>query len=404
MACSPNDQQCQAVVGNHLLLKAILRNVDSRGLTKISRVNREWQSLAQNLISKRKRLGHLFYIFHVNGHRRRQEEEVEDCYNTRNDYAGKDFSDLIGYMKTQSRTLWSKPTFALLFHGNFCPHSQRVLRLLDHTVYRQYLPPQCEALSISSSVGMIGTPLSQTKSLEVQAEFTPFAGLSYLFLPKSGCEIRIFNNGDKLPEFYPTTKSHKHLKSIVMFATSSVDTKDRYWAFEEIDNLYELYEKKIALGGVVVDDIRHFKLGHTTELTKHRNEMIGLAISGEIVKAASVIFDTEYPPEMEKKLAAFKNSLDFDTNVSATHETFGLVFMCSGRGVHVFEKTNEEVGVIQKVFPNVRLSGVFGHGEYGANYWPNVPQMSEEPAIDDSETKFWHFYTTVLILIRMPLA
>jgi hypothetical protein len=386
------------VLYNDLLLDNILKNLDNRDLSIISTVSKQWNSIISKLLKRRNVLSHWFYIYQVGNAHSRKKTQVAACFQPNESYIGSDFASLVKYLKEEiKKPFWSKPKFALLFHGNFCPHSQKVSELLDFNLYRKDLPSNCEALSISSSVGLVGSPDAKT-TLEVQVEFTPLSGISYLLLPETACNVRIFGEDETLEEFYPRADNeYKKLKGILMFSNGSVDEDENYRSFGEIEKLFNLYDKRIGLGGVVVDDIRSMSCGDSKR--HHNQPMAGVAIYGDNVQMASGVFFEETPQDMEQKLMLFKNSLDFNPD-DLTQQTIGFVFVCSGRGVHVFGQANAEVGLIKKTFPHVRLTGVFGHGEYGENYWPKNPEMTPlEVEIKDS--KFWHFYTTIFVLVNI---
>ena len=252
------------------------------------------------------------------------------------------------------------------------------------------------------------------------------AGMSYLLCPDLGFEVTTFDENSSLEEFKPKEDgSHKKLKALLVFSTEymkRIGRREVYVSFDQVNEIFEDYDRKIALGGVVVDNIQVFpgaakKLSSSSRATpSYAKDFCGFAVSGDNVKAASGIFDMESLESLEQELKDFRASLDFDPDEQSSRcKTFGFLFTCSGRGPAMFKNApNAEVGVINRVFPFVVFNGIFGDGEFGENYWPKV--MSGEAdnshlighgvhskVTEDEETKFWHFYSNVIVLIHVTL-
>ena len=334
--------------------------------------------------------------------------------------------------------MYSYTRFALLFDGGFCPRFKKSDQLLKYNYCRKYFPEDCELISISSSAGIIGTSFELTNnnskliSIETQSHISSVAGISFALFPQlPGVEFYMFDSKDPLNNL----QSRNDLKCILVFSTSCCqNSTGDYIRYSHLERLLMKYDEKIALGGVIVDDVSFYPLPNTKTSFKRNRDMLGIAISGPRVQACSLILKTEKPKDTEAKLVQFKSNLSFDDS-DPTTQTIAFIFICTGRGFAVYNQPNVEANLFNKVFPQVKLFGVFGQGEFGHDYWPSydiesrkakrklkkirnrnsqkLESSSSSSSTESAESqtdsinketdyKLWHFYSTVIVMINFP--
>ena len=308
------------------------------------------------------------------------------------------------------------PHLMLTFYGNFCPHSKRPERLMHYNVLRRYLSPETQLLNVVSSAGLIGSTLNNRpdnklgryEPIETQAQVGNCAGISLLLLPKyPNVEIDVFGHQNLIT--LEKLNSRNDLKCLIVFSTSCVGEDKRFKEFDIINQLKVKYDNKIAIGGIITDEINYFSNNQNTSRKKSR-DFYGIAVSGPMVRACSLLFNTTTPESSERKLREFRQNLQFDPNLKQC-ETIAFMFICTGRGIYTDgydNASNVEASLFRKVFPDVKLIGVFGQGEFGHNYWPSLTrnkqlqlsaELEENPG---SGHELWHFYSSVLVMVNLP--
>ena len=132
----------------------------------------------------------------------------------------------------------------------------------------------------------------------------------------------------------------------------------------------------------------------------------GLVISGDNVQAASVLLTRK-----TKKEAAVRQELQKLKNCGLNEEnSFALMFACCGRGEYFYGKQNVEASVFQEMFPNTPIAGIFGNGEIGAHYLPNLVNgdhaSSAQDDVKDGSYKsklkvrdYQHSYSTIFVMV-----
>lgn len=361
----------------------------------------------------RSRPAHLFHLFrnatqgHSERHRKQSRASKETHLIGDKPFIADSYEEfettIVSALKSE---LFCRPHFALLFHGNFCPRSKRLKVLNDYQTFRRFLPDDCVALSVNSSAGLIGTPADLSLNpIETQSHCNggSVLGLSYLLMPKMpGVEIDVFNQSDDLQRLARSG----NLRCLLIFSSVCTNDDNTPLRFRHVDKLIDRYNSNLAVGGVVVDSV---KLAKPNKKPFEVSEMFGLAFSGANVKACSLVLDTQCQADTERKLAEFRRNLDFNPDPNSESETFAFLFICTGRGMVTYGVSNVEASLFRKVFPGVKLFGVFGHGEYGQDYWPSVAKSAKKPAAGKRALKrvddygYWLFYTTILVMVNLPI-
>ncbi|XP_054167098.1 F-box only protein 22-like [Oppia nitens] len=430
------------VFGNELILSKILSYLSLKELAKSCfGVNTVWNSICHKVIESRTQLDHFFELYRISRHhmsssqsRNRETHLAEDKHL---EFVNECFDDIETKLKTHLRSqlnIW--PQIVVTFFGNFCQHSRRPEKLMQYSNgFRRYLPPETQFLNIVSLAGVIGSVIhkrpaicqttagagntSATAStsaatepsiepIETQAHVGNCAGISLLIFPKyPNVEIDIFDERNLIA--LEKLNDRTDLKCLIVLATTYADSESKnIREFKCINTLNEKYNNKLAIGGIVVDDINYYMNNVNTTRRKTRS-FYGLAFSGVNVRACSLLLKTVTPEATEKKFREFRKNLNFDPNLK-TCETIGFLFVCTGRGLNIdtYPTSNVEASIFRKVFPEVKLIGGFGQGEYGQNYWPSLTtdkrtQLMRELQDDIAiEHEMWHFYTSVLVLVNLP--
>lgn len=391
-------------------------------------MSREWLKEAEKAICKRKNIHNISYVYDT--YRRTDMAEVRLLNQL--GLLGHTKKMLIDHVTKELKDhLWSQPKFGFMFHSG----PKTLLPDLMMWV-KEYLPPDCRILGLLSMSGFIPAVKNEENNSFVSCELQvrSLYGICYSFWPSfEGVELTVFDETSTLSEFSPREDgSNKKLKALFVFSTSymtRIGRRESYKRFQAVDETFDAYKRKIALAGVVVDAIQYESTSlseddeneQTDEDANHSSSspsnekssqcklckptMAGVAISGENVKAASAIIDTDSLEQLEAELIDFKQSLDFNPDIySNKYKTFGFLFTCSGRGPTMFTNSNDEIGVISKVFPKVYFTGIYGDGEYGENYWPKYQNQDSTKSVrvtEDRDFEFWHFYTNVIALIHV---
>ncbi|CAL1544304.1 unnamed protein product [Lymnaea stagnalis] len=249
----------------------------------------------------------------------------------------------------------------------------------------------------------------------VETEFIPFS------FSHSDCRLLTKcwdENGKKIPEFM-STLLQKPVKMVNLYCPmSGIEQEISY-------SMYRNLRKPLIAGGYVNEKVLKDLRGHTHS-SDEGSIVSGLAFCGDGIQVASVLIRNEVEEEAEvdaviKKLTEYKFPL---------HHSFGLMYACVGRGMHVYSKPNVESSIFRKYFPNTPLLGFFGNGEIGCCY-PPANRSSPSSHVDDVDggirltaaqmkrrranmetdkqdlemkhpPKLLHAYTTVMCLISLP--
>lgn len=430
----------ERVLSNPIVISHVISCLDLRSLAKVKFLSRLWLEEAEKEIQRRKTFLNVSYSYYPSWS---YIDERTDLLIQRG-LSGQSKKDLIDHVQMQLKNhLWSQPKFGFMFHTGPRPLMVSCMRSV-----KEHLPPNCQILGLLSRHGCIPTVKSVDNNSFVSVELQEEGqhGVTFSFWPcLKGVELTVFDKSSTLSEFIPREdKSHKKLKALFIFTTSYAVERarhDTYKQFNSVIEAFDAYERKIALAGVAVDAI-HYESTCSSEKANetgvHNNDnvdggdettaaanapstsshangkssqfkvrnpaMAGVAISGDHVKAACSIVFTNDLEAMEAQLIKFKQSLDFDADVlTEKKKTIGFLFTCSGRGNRLFQHINVETRVINKVFPQVHFSGIYGDGEYGENYWPKFHSdpSKKVPVTLNRKSGRWHFFSNVIALIHV---
>lgn len=409
------DQRGAQVASNPLVSTKILSHLDVRSLSRAQLTSYQWRDLCREIIRSRKQIAILCYAYDFTVVRNRRETmNVQVTPVTQllheKQLLGTNMHMMVEFLTDYLKNkMWCKPRFGILFHGGVKSMPPAIM-----SVVNECLPPDCQVIIVSSSCGFIpgvinaSTEPPRFVSTEIQTRGNLIAGMSYLLCPDLGFEITPFDEESSLCEFEPRAdNSHKKLKALIIFSNEYMRREGRrevYVSYDHVNNMFEKYSRQIALGGVVVDGIQLPPLNATwtnRKTASFSKRFCGLAISGDNIRAASGVFGAQDLDTLEREMREFRSSLDFNPDIRRrTQYTFGFLFICNGRGPAMFEH-NEEVGLVNRVFPYVTFNGIFGDGEFGENYWPEAAAAGVNKCVKDGTTNFWHFYTNVVVLIHV---
>jgi hypothetical protein len=335
------------VMNNSLLLSNIFRHLSLRDLIRLGRVNRLFLRLSRRQEAERKGITHLFATHDLT--------------------SGVDGADdgFRGTWSQVSEQLNCRPDICLFFYGLNLRQAQ-VKNARNWDSIRLTLPPDCVGLSVLNDTGLVGT-VDRQHVQEVNVCEQSRNALSYLFIPTHKCSyiVEPFSSRQQLANLTkdrPTDHS-RQIKCVLLFKRSQQSTPI-------LSQLLTQTSVGFALGGVI-------SLGLTAGKSI-RNQfraddcpIAGLIFSGEGVRAASIVIETENELQVAKDLQRLKDSLDFDVYDKAC-ETVAFMFACVDR-LHLFDKPAIESQAFQRCFPGIRLIGMYGYGETGCNFLPTQP-------------------------------
>lgn len=379
------------VLENELLLNNILSFLDVHSLRRAQSVAKQWRDVSTQVIKRRQNIVQV----------------LQACGTKRDGKPNSRLSNLKPSWEVISEELeqkikdhlWYEFKFGLLFHGPCSPRNFKAGKPSE--ALRKNLPKSSEFVHVISRSGIIGWCNDDSRTaVEIQCDVTNSAGISYLLFSDVAMDIDVFVEGDPIDKLLPGN-GDKHLKGIILL-TRTLYQSNEIKSFPVIDKLHEAYNGKLAVGGLVVQHINHLRGNEKS--TQDSLKWIGIALSGENLKMASCILEAQNSDDLRLEMENFKSSLDFPVNGrSIKSKTVGILLACNGRGKHLLGEANNEVDIFASVFPGVRLTGSYGDGEFGLDYWPKggSPERSPEDYVEGS--KWWHFYSSVLLLIHVPI-
>lgn len=155
----------------------------------------------------------------------------------------------------------------------------------------------------------------------------------------------------------------------------------------------------------------------TGERAASYKRSVGLVFAGDGIEAASVILppNVRNPNKVTKQLLKLKASKNLGDLDNPDSRSFAFMFACCGRGKQFHnDKGDVESKCFKTLFPNTPLMGIFGEGEFGWNYMPDVkPKRSKshqggkgtctsQPRYKKlREEDVCHSYTTVFVVLSI---
>lgn len=380
------------VLQNELLLKNIFSFLDIRSLYRVQSVTKQWRDVSKQVIKRRENFVQIFKTCIKAGNGKSNLRLVRECGSW----------DLVSeQLENETKNgLWYPLKFGLLFHGPCTARNSKVFKLSNS--FRKCLAPDSQFIHVISRSGIIGWNSSDSRSAcEVQATVANSAGISYLLWSDLGVDAQIFKEGDSIEHLLPSG-GKRDMKGLIVFTSSLYDENDHIMPFPAVEKIHEAYDGKLAVGGLVVQYLNNVT-GHE-EANQSGLNWVGVALSGNNLSMASCVFLSENSSDLREEMFLFRQSLHFNTDgTNPDQKTVGVLLACNGRGGHMFGEANTEVDVFSSVFPGVRITGLYGDGEFGLDYWPRGGNPVREPEDDVDGSQWWHFYSSVLILINVQV-
>lgn len=388
----------ESVFKNELILRYIFKNLTSKQLKSVSRVCTVWNGLCSELAGQRSRIEGLSLIYGLSDYMRKHErfaqllllESVQNYESLR--------EKILLSIRQKLTTI---PSVALLFDSLKNYNQKNYAKFLRSKEVLGSLPSSCSVFSIScSDTGVIGSSPDYRHAVETMHDHKFTSGISYLFLPElapggsaqmipiTGCQSELcrYLNEEQIIE--------RNIKGVITFIKHDPSKSPDLSILRE---LVGQQSNKIALGGILIDQINvssNVGCQCNEERTMNPADFAALLFCGENVNCASLVIKSSEEDEVKKRLVDFKRNLHFDCNQAGT-ELFGFLFACAGRSFQMFHKLNLESDLIKEQFPSLKLSGIFGLGEVGLNYYGN----HRSNKIDKNNVL--HFYTSILVLVQI---
>ena len=244
------------------------------------------------------------------------------------------------------------------------------------------MPKTCQTTFCAAS-GIIGCRQDgdHFSPLEIEDGY----GISGIMIPRApGVHILKFPMDGKQSDLSKLIPSDLAIKCLLVFMTPHENTH-----YDKIMQSALLRQNSnVALGGAFVD----------------RSESgcgSCVAFCGDGVEAASIVIKPkDKEAEIESKLKLFQ-----ETGLMKD-KCFAFMFACVARGYYLYKKYNVESLIFNKMYPDVPLLGVFGNGEIGMDYLPNIPsdhQVLRIGKLVRARKKYLHSYTTIFVLISLKL-
>ncbi|GIY76098.1 f-box only protein 22 [Caerostris extrusa] len=356
------------VMLNPMVVERIFKFISFRDLMRISRVCTVWCELAKIEKNRRTKIAKIFIV----------------SENTKRMLENKAESSL--YQPIEMETDMHMELEKLPCAPSFCIEKvksrecfKKILLKEVKTALRKYLPENCE-ISLNVTFGVIGcmgdipyTPLEIEDGTALSACF-------YSNMP--GMQVKLYPMEQKQGFAKKFITGKEPAKALLFFVTD----KGCGYVNKILKN--NLWEKdfKVALGGAVVEQ---------------SDSIMGsiIAFSGPNVEAASILIG----PEDEEKEIRSKLEILKDTGLQ-NHDCFAYMFTCIARGGSMHAKPNFESSLFNEYFPNIPIIGLFGTGEFGVNFLPNVKWETTELKHGEfifTDKNYRYGYCTVFVVIAL---
>jgi len=265
-----------------------------------------------------------------------------------------------------------------VIYGSFGDDVRLDQRLYQTDIVRKHLPSiDCQLLNLNSSC-LIGSPTTSSVPIEKITHFGDLAAVSLVFLPKyrSGIDITVFTGFNMREKLF----NLQNIKCILLFSTSSIfqDNKNLYLELNTISKFISTFNHDIAFGGYNSayfsfnkSDFLNYLLNDLNASELETRELIGISFSGQNLKSCSILLNTKRQNKTEAKLKEFKKNLGFNPINNQYFETIGFMFTDEEKN-YAFAK----LASFRSIFPDCKLFGVSGYGQYGCNYWPSINDSS----------------------------
>lgn len=367
-----------------MILSKIFRYLSLKELFICCIVCNKWQIEAKRVISNRSQSLNIFHLFRTEDKNKIRDEEnnrIEELsffegHFPIDGYDKYDFHSNV--IKSMIKGLYSIPKIVLIIYGSFGDDVKLDQRLYQTDIVRKYLPSiNCQILNLNSSC-LIGSPTTSSVPIEKITHFGDLAAVSLIFLPKyrSGIEITLFTGNNMREKIF----NLMDIKCILLFTTSSIfqDNKNLYLDLTSISKFISSFDHKIAFGGYNSayfsfnkSDFLNYLLSDLNSSELETRELIGISFSGKNLKSCSIVLNTKRQNKTEAKLREFKKNLGFNPINNEYYETIGFMFTDEEKN-YAFAK----LASFRTIFPDCKLFGISGYGQYGYNYWPSIDDSS----------------------------
>ena len=144
------------------------------------------------------------------------------------------------------------------------------------------------------------------------------------------------------------------------------------------------------------DNSYNFRCNHSTPF-RYNGEYLYLALSRDDLQVSSVVINEDVSPEKEITEQLLKLE---DTGMRQENQ-MAFMFACCRRGNTFHRKVNFESVLFHKTYPGVPIFGLFGNGELGTEFLPQLGLSNcfeDTPSFTDG-TNILHVYSTVFVLM-----
>lgn len=377
------------------IVENIFKHLNRQDLDSCSTVCELWKSVAE---TERKSRQDIFWFL------QRLKCSVHDKVHTESGECSLDIGkDIEKEMIAQFKDLKFIPTVCLVFATNYLindfesffpsfeypPQSSLSKRLKENDVLRNrvyleiamrtalswYVPKQCKT-TFCVAPGIIGSH-PDCVPFEIDEVFA-ISGLMIPAVP--GFEVYNFPIDDWKSDISKLIPKKSIIKCLLIFRSPYNSS-----CYNRILQSCLLKENcKIAVGGALID-----------YADSHSGSVV--AFCGESVDAASVfLMPSDKESELERKLKRFQ-----ETGL-LQYRCFAFMFAAVRRGC----ESNLESRIFHQLYPTIPLVGVFGKGEIGIEYLPNVPSIHHVLCMGKlarCKKRYLHSFTTIIVLVSVKL-
>ncbi|CAL1268837.1 unnamed protein product [Larinioides sclopetarius] len=384
-----------AITANPLIVEKIFHFLNARDLSSCARVCSLWFKISE---AEKRRRKDITWIFTVGPCPGWSLKHIKSCGLL-------EHHEVENSIFNQLENLQIQPVFCTAFmstclfekvhkffpsFGDFEPTVKRskpcesvsrrkYLNSVMDTVLKSFLPENCK-MTFTVSTGIIGYKADKNP---VEIENGP--AIAGYFIPQiPGVEVKHYAISGKNSSLAEFISKNAPVKCLLLFLTSrgaSIANKLVRSCCPEDEEI------SMAVGGAIVERTESL-LGSAT------------AFCGPNVDAASVIINaSDKAEEVTAKLEVFRETGLLENKCIA------YMFVCVGRGYYFHEDHNVESAIFSKLYPKVPIIGVFGEGEIGVNYIPNVTLENKKLKIGKfkNSKRFLHGYTTIFVLISIKM-
>ncbi|TNM90669.1 hypothetical protein fugu_002958 [Takifugu bimaculatus] len=377
-ATSLQDSKASYVLSNVAeVIERILTFVPTKALLRIARVCRLWRNCARRVLRSQQLLSYVSAIGPST-------TEVHVLCN-------------ILAQDVEKVFLLPKTVLAMVdcdtFHGRSYRFQQSEAKKSRHSLdtadeLSRLFPKTCDVMGITTP-GVVLTPCGPSSLPQEHQEGE--AGFAIMFPSMDGAHVKPFHFCKK--SISPTALKeaglldNRDLRVVLLFVYDAYQSGGGRFLKQILEPLAK--SKALIAGGMVEGVFSPPR--HCCSLGAYG--VVGLALSGPRVQAASVLLDQDIsnPKEAEATIRRLKAAKIPERN------TMGFMFACVGRGRNYYNnQSNVESAAFHKVFPSIPLFGLFGNGEIGCDRIVK----DDYTLCNSDKNSLQHEYTTVMTLVH----